>query len=128
MKLDRRRLIKAGAAAGVAIPAAGLLAACSSGGDSAEGGSAELSADSPLYGSNAENMQGKTIDFAYSRVAGWPPSAAPTTQWPDFQAYAKEKYGYTVNDITFIEGIRRTFPKDFSNTCIRITRLQFDDR
>ena len=63
MKLDRRRLIKAGAAAGVAIPAAGLLAACSSGGDSAEGGAAPA-ADSPLYGSNAENMQGKTIDFA----------------------------------------------------------------
>ena len=64
MKLDRRRLIKAGAAAGVAIPAAGLLAACSSGGDSgaAEGGTP--AADSPLYGSNAENMQGKTIDFA----------------------------------------------------------------
>ncbi len=103
MKLDRRRLIKAGAAAGVAIPAAGLLAACSSGGDSAEGGAAP-SADSPLYGSNAENMQGKTIDFAYSRVAGWPPSSAPATLWPDFQAYAKEKYGYTVNDITFIEG------------------------
>ena len=103
MKLDRRRLIKAGAAAGVAIPAAGLLAACSSGGsDSAEGGTP--AADSPLYGSNAENMQGKTIDFAYSRVAGWPPSSAPATLWPDFQAYAKEKYGYTVNDITFIEG------------------------
>ncbi|MEY2778649.1 MAG: hypothetical protein RL008_745, partial [Actinomycetota bacterium] len=103
MKLDRRRLIKAGAAAGVAIPAAGLLAACSSGGDSAEGGAAPA-ADSPLFGSNAENMQGKTIDFAYSRVAGWPPSSAPATLWPDFQAYAKEKYGYTVNDITFIEG------------------------
>jgi multiple sugar transport system substrate-binding protein len=103
MKLDRRRLIKAGAAAGVAIPAAGLLAACSSGGDDAAGGTTELAADSPLYGSNAENMQGKTLDFAYSRIAGWPPSAAPGTLWPDFQAYAKEKYGYTVNDITFIE-------------------------
>ena len=78
MKLDRRRLIKAGAAAGVAIPAAGLLAACSSGGD-AEGGAAP-SADSPLYGSNAENMQGKTLDFAYSRIAGWPPSSAEWIQ------------------------------------------------
>ena len=102
MKLDRRRLIKAGAAAGVAIPAAGLLAACSSG-DSADGAAAPA-ADSPLFGSNAENMQGKTIDFAYSRVAGWPPSSAPATLWPDFQAYAKAQYGYTVNDITFIEG------------------------
>jgi len=110
MKLDRRRLIKAGAAAGVAIPAAGLLAACSSGGD-AEGGAAP-SADSPLYGSNAENMQGKTLDFAYSRIAGWPPSSAPATLWPDFQAYAKEKYGYTVNDITFIEaGFGELFQK-----------------
>jgi multiple sugar transport system substrate-binding protein len=101
MKLDRRRLIKAGAAAGIAIPAAGLLAACSSGGD--EAGAAAPAADSPLFGSNAENMQGKTLDFAYSRIAGWPPSSAPATLWPMFQAHAKEKYGYTVNDISFIE-------------------------
>lgn len=110
MKLDRRRLIKAGAAAGVAIPAAGLLAACSSG-DSAEGGAAP-SADSPLFGSNAENMQGKTLDFAYARIAGWPPSSAPATLWSEFQAYAKATYGYTVNDITFVEaGFGELFQK-----------------
>ena len=49
MKLDRRRLIKAGAAAGVAIPAAGLLAACSSGGDSAEGGAAPATPKTQFY-------------------------------------------------------------------------------
>ena len=112
MKLDRRRLIKAGAAAGVAIPAAGLLAACSSGGSDAGAEGGAPAEDSPLYGSNETNMQGKTIDFAYSRVAGWPPSSAPATLWPDFQAYAKEKYGYTVNDITFIEaGFGELFQK-----------------
>lgn len=114
MKLDRRRLLKAGAIAGAAIPAAGLLAACSDdGGSTSGGGSAEApAADSPLFGSNATNMQGKTIDFAYSRIAGWPPSSAPTTQWPDFQAYALENFGYTVNDITFVEaGFGELFQK-----------------
>ena len=97
-KIDRRLVLKGGAATTAAISLSSLLAACSSGDDAGS-----IAKDSPLYGSNAENMQGKTIDFAYSRIGGWPPSAAPETQWADFQAYAKEKYGYTVNKITFAE-------------------------
>jgi len=96
--IDRRLLLKGGVAAGAAVSLSGLLSACSSGGD--EG---SIAKDSPLYGSNAENMKGKTIDFAYSRIGGWPPSAAPETQWADFQKYAMDNFGYTVNKITFAE-------------------------
>ena len=63
--IDRRLLLKGGVAAGAAVSLSGLLTACSSGGDSGS-----VAKDSPLYGSNAENMKGKTIDFAYSRKIG----------------------------------------------------------
>ena len=96
--VDRRTVLKGGAAAVAVVSMSGLLAACSKGGDSGA-----IAKDSPLYGSNSENMKGKTIDFAYSRIGGWPPSAAPETQWADFQAYALANYGYTVNKITFAE-------------------------
>ena len=89
-------VLKGGAVAVAAVSMSGLLAACSKGDDSGA-----IAKDSPLYGSNSENMKGKTIDFAYSRIGGWPPSAAPETQWADFQAYALANYGYTVNKITF---------------------------
>lgn len=96
--IDRRLLLKGGAVAVAALSMSSLLAACSNGGEA--GAPAK---DSPLRGSDAENMKGKTIDFAYSRIGGWPPSAAPETQWADFQAYALANFGYTVNKITFAE-------------------------
>ena len=73
-KIDRRMVLKGGAAAVAAVSMSGLLAACSKGGDSGA-----VAKDSPLHGSDATNMKGKTIDFAYSRIGGWPPSAAPET-------------------------------------------------
>lgn len=94
--VDRRTLLKGAAVASLTIPFASLLASCSS----SDSGSA---VNDVLKGSNAENMKGKTIDFAYSRIGGWPPSAAPETQWADFQKYAMDNHGYTVNAITFAE-------------------------
>ena len=92
-KIDRRSFLKIGAVAAAAVPLSGLMAS----------NNVAEAADNPLLGSNATNMKGKTIDFAYSRIAGWPPSAAPEAMWPAFQAYAQKTYGYTVNKITFAE-------------------------
>jgi len=110
----RHRVSAALAAAGLASVT--ILAGCSSGGDSASdaggdaaGGEAEQVAsceedpDNALCGSSATNMQGKTVEFGYSRIAGWPPSAAPEAMWPQFQEYAKQNYGYTVSDLKFAE-------------------------
>jgi len=82
-----------------------LLASCTSGSTSSKSppaGSAGECPANPLCGSDASNMQGKAIDFGYSRIGGWPPSAAPEAMWPAFQAYAKEKFGYTTT-LTFAE-------------------------
>lgn len=96
----RKRLLTAAA---VAASVMLVLTACSSGSDSAEGsGADDTCPSSPLCGSDANNMKGKTVDFGYSRIAGWPPSAAAEAMWPKFQAYAREKYGYTAN-LTFAE-------------------------
>ena len=46
--------------------------------------------ENPLCGSSDTNMQGKSIEFGYSRIGGWPPSSAPEAMWPAFQSYAKE--------------------------------------
>ena len=93
-----------------------LLASCSSSSTSSESSAAGSAAGSaaasvtpegecpanPLCGSDATNMQGKDIAFGYSRIGGWPPSAAPEAMWPAFQAYAKEKFGYT-STLSFAE-------------------------
>ena len=71
------------------------------GGDGGE--SCSDNPDNPLCGSSDTNMQGKSIEFGYSRIGGWPPSAAPEAMWPAFQSYAKEKYGYDVSDLAFAE-------------------------
>ena len=92
-KIDRRSFLKVGAVAAAVVPLSGLMAS----------NNVAEAADNPLLGSNATNMKGKTLDFAYSRIAGWPPSAAPEAMWPAFQAYAQKTYGYTVNKITFAE-------------------------
>ena len=92
-KIDRRSLLKLGAVAVAAVPLSGLVNA----------NGVANAADNPLKGSSATNMKGKKIQFAYSRVSGWPPSSAPETMWPKFQAYAKKKYGYDVGKITFAE-------------------------
>jgi multiple sugar transport system substrate-binding protein len=86
-------------AAGSAAASAAASAAGSAAASAAPAGECP---DNPLCGSDANNMQGKTIDFGYSRIGGWPPSAAPEAMWPAFQAYAKEKFGYTAN-LTFAE-------------------------
>ena len=93
-----RRMVAALAAVGLASTA--VLAGCSSGDDGASGtddpaasddggndsenlnedGGGETCADNPdnpLCGSSDTNMQGKSIEFGYSRIGGWPPSAAP---------------------------------------------------
>ena len=91
----RRRGFTAIATVGMA--ASLVLAGCSSGSDDASSGG-----DNPLSGSTATNMQGKSLTLGYSRIGGWPPSAAPEAMFPAFQAYAKENYGYDV-DLTFAE-------------------------
>ena len=105
-----RRLIAALAAFGLA--SATVLASCGSGDDTATESttteaadvtSCEADPENPLCGSSPTNMQGKTIEFGYSRIAGWPPSAAPEAMWPQFQAYSKEKYGYDVSALKFAE-------------------------
>lgn len=119
-KWKSRRVTAALAAAGLASVT--ILAGCGSGdsgssadsGDTTTGGTSEDSAaasgttceqdpDNPLCGSSPTNMQGKSIQFGYSRIAGWPPSSAPENMWPAFQAYAKDKYGYDVSDLSFTE-------------------------
>jgi multiple sugar transport system substrate-binding protein len=105
-----RRLIAALAA--FSLASATVLASCGSGDDTATESttteaadvtSCEADPENPLCGSSPTNMQGKTIEFGYSRIAGWPPSAAPEAMWPQFQAYAKEKYGYDVSALKFAE-------------------------
>jgi len=114
------------ALAAVGLASTAVLAGCSSGddgasdgggdssesadggdsGDSGDSGGGETCADNPdnpLCGSSDTNMQGKSIEFGYSRIGGWPPSAAPESMWPAFQAYAKETYGYDVSDLAFAE-------------------------
>ena len=81
----------------VGIAASLVLAGCSSGSDDASS-----DGDNPLTGSTATNMQGKSLTLGYSRIGGWPPSAAPEAMFPAFQTYAKENYGYDV-DLTFAE-------------------------
>jgi len=119
----------AAAIAAVGMASAMILAGCTSGGDSASdsggsdsasdsgdsadsgdsgdsggaGASCEEDPDNPLCGSSPTNMQGKTIEFGYSRISGWPPSSAPELMWPQFQEYAQENYGYEVSDLSFAE-------------------------
>ena len=114
------------ALAAVGLASTAVLAGCSSGDDGASGtddpaasddggndsenlnedGGGETCADNPenpLCGSSDTNMQGKSIEFGYSRIGGWPPSSAPEAMWPAFQSYAKETYGYDVSDLAFAE-------------------------
>jgi multiple sugar transport system substrate-binding protein len=104
MSVSRRSLLRGGASAGAAASLFGLLSACGgstkgstgSSGSSAPLDPAKVSKDEPLRGSNETNMQGKTVKMGFAVLAGWPPSALPIDLFPDFAAYAKSKYGYTV--------------------------------
>jgi multiple sugar transport system substrate-binding protein len=108
----KRRATAVFAAAGLVATA--VLAGCGSSDsdsgsaatDTAGGDTTEQvvddSEDNPLKGSSPTNMQGKSLTFGYSRIGGWPPSAAPEAMWPQFQAYAKENFGYDV-ELTFVE-------------------------
>ncbi len=92
--MSRRGVLMSGAGLGLAS----VLAACGASDDSSDttaagGGEAPVE-DSPLYGSNDTNMQGKTVAMGLATLAGWPPSQIPVDLYPDFAAYAKEKYGY----------------------------------
>ena len=107
-----------------AMGAAGLLAGCSSKTTSTGGTGAGTSAapldptkvakDSPLRGSDETNMKGKTIKMGFAVLAGWPPSQLAIDLFPDFAAYAKEKYGYTVTvtktEAPFAELFQRVAP------------------
>jgi multiple sugar transport system substrate-binding protein len=50
----------------------------------------------PLAGTQGNEMAGKSVELSFAVIAGWPPSQAPIELFPDFAAFAKEKYGYTV--------------------------------
>lgn len=91
--VSRRGVLAGGAGLGLAT----LLAACGADDDSSDttaAGGGEPEVDSPLAGSNETNMQGKTVAMGLGTLAGWPPSQIPIDLYPEFAAYAKEKYGY----------------------------------
>ena len=109
------------ALAAVGLASTAVLAGCSSGDDGASDGGGDSSEsadggdsgggetcadnpDNPLCGSSDTNMQGKSIEFGYSRIGGWPPSSAPEAMWPAFQSYAKETYGYKVRGLELGSG------------------------
>ena len=131
-RVSRRSMLAGSVAAG----AAGLLAACSSDSgtalvdstsdtttDSTSGGDADVAEtinpddvaeDSPLRGSNAENMQGKTLEMGFAVLAGWPPSQLAVELFPDFAEFAKAEYGYDVSvvktEASFAELFQRIAP------------------
>ena len=107
--LTRRNFLRNVAIAGAGVGATGLLAACGAaqpqtvekvvtatpGGEAAA--PAAPAADNPLMGSNATNMQGKSLTLSLAVLAGWPPSQLPIELFPKFATHAKEKFGYTVS-------------------------------
>ncbi len=74
---------------GLGLAAAGLLASCGDDSGGSGGGDA-------LKGSDATNMKGKSVSMGFAVLAGWPPSQLAIELFPDFAAYAKEKFGYDV--------------------------------
>jgi multiple sugar transport system substrate-binding protein len=99
--LSRRDLLKlAGLTAG-----AGLLAACgqatpaapkTDAPKAASGDAPKAAAGDPQLGTQGDEMKGKKLEMSFAVIAGWPPSQAPIELFPDFAAFAKEKYGYEV--------------------------------
>jgi len=92
--ISRRGLLKGGAALGLA----GILAAC--GDDEGEGSQTTINPedvpdDSPLRGTQGDEMQGKHVDMGLAALSGWPPSQIPVDLYPDFSAYTEANFGYT---------------------------------
>lgn len=99
-RLSRRQLLRgtvlaagAGLLAACAAPAAPTAPAAEAPPAPAAGSSA---GGNPLAGTQGDEMRGKSIEMSFAVIAGWPPSQAPIELFPDFAAFAKEKYGYTV--------------------------------
>ena len=101
-RLSRRGVLTGG----LGLGAAGLLASC--GGDSSSGGS------EALKGSDETNMKGKKVAMGFAVIAGWPPSQLAIELFPDFAAYAKEKFGYdatvTKTEAPFAELFQKLAP------------------
>jgi multiple sugar transport system substrate-binding protein len=96
IQLSRRQFLRGSAL----IMGAGLVSACAAPATPAPQASGPSTAPSgtgnPLAGTQGNEMAGKTIEMSFAVIAGWPPSQAPIELFPDFAAFAKEKYGYTV--------------------------------
>ncbi|MEM8862252.1 MAG: hypothetical protein AAGD96_28375 [Chloroflexota bacterium] len=85
--LSRRTLLKGLAGASAAT----ILAACQPQAPAApavetSGDAAAPEASNPLMGSDASNMQGKTLTLSLAVLAGWPPSPLPIELFPKFAA------------------------------------------
>ncbi len=99
--LSRRQFLKSAATFGAG---ATLLAACgappaapaTSGGDAAAPAGGGAVGTNALAGTQGDEMKGKTLELSLAVIAGWPPSQLAIELFPDFAAYAKEKYGYDV--------------------------------
>jgi multiple sugar transport system substrate-binding protein len=89
-KVSRRSLLKGAATLTLGSAVGSVLAACQ------PGGGAAAPASQALVGTTGDEMRGKTLEMSFAVIAGWPPSQAPIELFPDFAAFAKEKYGYTV--------------------------------
>lgn len=96
-RISRRQLLQGA----VLTAGAGLLAAC--GAPAAPSAPATpapsepqpaTTDNNPLRGTQGDEMRGKKIELSLAVIAGWPPSQAPIELFPDFAAFAKEKYGY----------------------------------
>lgn len=100
----------------VGLGFAGVLAACGSDGETGSEpiNPDDVAADSPLRGTLGDEMQGKTIEMGLAVIAGWPPSQLPIELYPDFAAYAKEKFGYdtsvTKTEAPFAELFQKVAP------------------
>jgi multiple sugar transport system substrate-binding protein len=86
----------AACAAPAAAPAAPAAPAAEATTAPAAEAPAAPAAGNPLAGTQGEEMKGKSIEMSFAVIAGWPPSQAPIELFPDFAAFAKEKYGYDV--------------------------------
>ena len=99
-RLSRRQLLKGsailGAGAALTACAAPAAPAAQKPADAAAPAAAPAAGTgaSPLKGTQADEMKGKKIELSLAVIAGWPPSQAPIELFPDFAAFAKEKYGY----------------------------------
>ncbi len=96
-RVSRRQLLKGGAVmgAGAALAACAPAApAAAPAAQKAADAAAPAAAGSPLMGTQGDGMKGKKIELSLAVIAGWPPSQAPIDLFPDFAAFAKEKYGY----------------------------------